>query len=1049
MELSLKDFWPSLEHCNDCLVTEAETADVAVFLAVHQPMRLFRRHLRIQSEREEKKETDLLDALLTKNLASGTILVPIVGNSGVGKSHMIRWLDAHLRNRNDGVQRHIVRIPKSASLRRVLELVLENLPDQQYGALRKELTSAKMPPDLLAATYGLREKLLIALERLFRKTRALVLDEKTNADERKKNREWMAHCDPRGLPALLQDPEIFNHFMANEGSNKGVIARIAERYMQGAHVAKGTDYHFTEDDLILNEKHDRTSLSKPTNTYLTFLNSQNGLARKVAVGILNEVVDSALNELLDFGGNSLTDIFVKMREQLLKDSKELVILVEDFAALAGIQGSLLDAMIREGIRDGQQQLCVMRTALAVTEGYLANRETVLTRAQYEWRIEERPFENDDDAISTFTDFVGGYLNAARWGKDHLKKEFEKHSNGTSDLQDWLPNFYVERQDQLNAENRAALEEFGFSSRGNHPLFPFNQGVIHQLARRHLREGSVFVLNPRELLNLILRETLIGNRPLFDAELFPPGNFQQFSRKFMALPVARDLDHRADPEHVDRLAAFIFHWGNDPRVPSEAASIPEAIFRAFKLPPVKWSEPSEKQSRPVKVEPKKSSDPNQQRDEKHDPWVQKLQDWREKGVISQPDANMVRKLLRDAVEQWIDWEALLLESTSLDHNRIQLPNAAIGNPNGANTMAIAITEEELQDESRADKFFSAVAAVIRFHSGSPGSRTWNIDGGEVEGAAYANLIHYMAGQAIEWLRRQAHSLPREGIRPLAQALLIGARLLGLEGATANTDADNLSAIFAHAPDDDGKSSDLNDNWARIRSGARNFRVEAQALLLRLVAARQGSGDTVQAIDSSDLLAAIRELRNSWLLPEDLNLKLFELHQPLLVHMRDLKNILKSAADQRSAALREWRREIDGWVGSDFEVRALIDELKGTALAAHQAQIFRPSGFTYDSLRDALNRLNDSRLKEAYDYAQKALDGKDFGVVLSALAQTNPHVEESSRRILKQYELFLHATTIVADERLAKSPVSIVDESQRLAQEVETLENLWNKVKRETL
>ena len=250
MELSLKDFWPSPEHCDECLVTEAETADVAVFLAVHQPMRLVRRHLRAQTEPEEKKETDLLEALLAKNLASGTLLVPIVGNSGVGKSHMIRWLDAHLQNRDDGVLRHIVRIPKSASLRRVLELILEKLPDERYGALRKELTSARMPPDLLAATYGLREKLLVALERAHRRARDRMLEGKASPEERRREQERMTHCDPRGLPALLQDPAITAHFMANEGVGKGVIARIAERYMQGAHVAKGTDYHFTEDDLV-------------------------------------------------------------------------------------------------------------------------------------------------------------------------------------------------------------------------------------------------------------------------------------------------------------------------------------------------------------------------------------------------------------------------------------------------------------------------------------------------------------------------------------------------------------------------------------------------------------------------------------------------------------------------------------------------------------------------------------------------------------------------------------------------------------------------------
>ena len=103
------------------------------------------------------------------------------------------------------------------------------------------------------------------------------------------------------------------------------------------------------------------------------------------------MVDQALGGLLDFGGNSLTDLFVRIREQLFDDKIELVLLVEDFATLAGIQGSLLDAIIREGIRDGKQVLCKMRTALAVTEGYLSNIETVGTRAVYEWRISDYPF----------------------------------------------------------------------------------------------------------------------------------------------------------------------------------------------------------------------------------------------------------------------------------------------------------------------------------------------------------------------------------------------------------------------------------------------------------------------------------------------------------------------------------------------------------------------------------------------------------------------------------------------------------------------------------
>ena len=1036
MELSLKDFWPSQEHCNECLATEAEAVDDAVFLAIHLPVRLYRRRFKEQAELEEKEETDLLEALLIKNPASGTLLIPIVGDSGVGKSHMIRWLGAQLRNRKDDISRHIVRIPKSASMKRVLELILEDLPGENYKALHLKLTRARMPPDLLNATFSLLGRLLVALERSYQEARARIKEGK----ERPEDRERMTHCDPRGLPTLLQENEIRSHFIAYEGTSKGVLARIAERYMQGTPAVEGPANQFTESDLVFDEKLDRSLLSQAARSYLVNLNLRDGKARKVAVAILNDVVDAALGELRDFGGNSLTELFVQIREQLLLDGKELVLLVEDFAALAGIQGSLLDAMIFHGIDVGRQKLCVMRTALAVTEGYLANRQTVLTRAVYEWRIEERPFASEDEAITTFTNFVGGYLNAARWGKTRLQKEFSKRETGTSDLQAWLPNFYDKRQDDIDPESAVALKEFGFSPRGNHPLFPFNPGVIHQLARRHLREGNTFVFNPRELLNLVLRETLLTNRPLFDAAAFPPGNFQQFARNKLALPVSRELTRRADPEQLDRLAALIFHWGNDPATPGEAASLPEAVYRSFQLSPVKWSEVPEKQIKLVKLDTPKGHDSNKQKEEKRDPWTQKLQDWREKGALNQSDANRIRKFLCDAVTQWIDWEALLVGSTSLDHTRISLPRVTTGNPLAAETMAIAITDAELQDESRADQFFSALTAVIHFHEGS--NRSWNYDGGEADSAVYANLIDHMAMQAEDWLRRQAHSLPREGIRPLVQSLLIGARLLGLEGASANTDVDNISALFASAPPEEGEVPDTNDQWSRLRSGARRFRNDARDLLLSLVAARQGTGDIVQAIDATELLAAIRDLRGSWLLQGDM--EHFKDYPSLQQHLRDLKNLLKNAVTQRGAAIGQWRREIDILLGRDFEVHGLVEDLKKAALAAHQAAVFRGSGLTYDSLRDSLNKLPECRLKETLELAGKVAEAKDFGVVLSALAQTDRRREETARRILEQYSAFLHATIEAIEEKLATAPPSVVEEGKRRAQEMAALEKLWQEI-----
>src|SRR5207245_3283269 len=110
-----------------------------------------------------------------------------------------------------------------------------------------------------------------------------------------------------------------------------------------------------------------------------------------------------------------------IREQLLREQKELVLLVEDFAVLSGIQKQLLQVIIKEAFRDGRQVLCTMRTALAYTTGYM-DTATVLTRANVEYRIPDEGTE-EDEILSRIERLVGAYLNAVRFSKDGVEQAY--------------------------------------------------------------------------------------------------------------------------------------------------------------------------------------------------------------------------------------------------------------------------------------------------------------------------------------------------------------------------------------------------------------------------------------------------------------------------------------------------------------------------------------------------------------------------------------------------------------------------------------------------
>lgn len=114
------EYWPSLKNINECIRTEAEELAEYTLLAVHQPVNLLRRD-KDGNNLGYAKEEDLLNHFLETPRP-----IPVVGKAGVGKSHIIRWLDAKLRLRQEYKDKkwHIVRIPKSASLREVLTSML-------------------------------------------------------------------------------------------------------------------------------------------------------------------------------------------------------------------------------------------------------------------------------------------------------------------------------------------------------------------------------------------------------------------------------------------------------------------------------------------------------------------------------------------------------------------------------------------------------------------------------------------------------------------------------------------------------------------------------------------------------------------------------------------------------------------------------------------------------------------------------------------------------------------------------------------------------------
>ena len=194
------------------ILTEADAPTDAVFLATHVRTPIYRRSVGTQVGGTEVTEEQVLADLAA--LPVDMPILPILGESGTGKSHLVRWLRAHL---TDTPTRRVLWIPKfRTSLRGVIDRILEGADGPDFDEIREAVKTA---------TEGLTERearlrLLASLS-----TRVELFGSGQLDNEDYEERAFLA----QRLPALLNDPE-FRETLLNPG---GPISRIVHEKLEG------------------------------------------------------------------------------------------------------------------------------------------------------------------------------------------------------------------------------------------------------------------------------------------------------------------------------------------------------------------------------------------------------------------------------------------------------------------------------------------------------------------------------------------------------------------------------------------------------------------------------------------------------------------------------------------------------------------------------------------------------------------------------------------------------------------------------------------------
>ena len=652
----LEAYWPSEKERNYCIRTDAETAAEHVLLAVHEPMTLTMR----QNERApsgHKSEYDFLEFILDTGYP-----VPVLGPAGSGKSHIIRWLDAKLRVRPECEDWHIRRIPKSASLKDVLIILLEGLEGEDFELSRKDIKSVGDSLETDDVANHLIVFINSALTDLFKKAEA---EEKVaraggQISLTPERIQLLQRHASGGLQALLSDPNYKSRLVAKDKC----FYHRASRFMGEFDTWSDHDFEeeITLDDLDFNTNFNLDDLSATARNYISdkSLNT-NPKIHQEAVDLINEVLETAMEKAFSnfyqFRQGSFIDLFTDIRRHLKDQNKTLVVLVEDLASITAIADVLLDSLLKDSTYAGEQELCSIRSVFAVTDasvGYRAYQrrsETITSRqGGIEWYIESSA-DDDNDTFKRIEDFCGRYLNAARVGSKELESSYVSSANNP----DWPAVWHVDGK-----EKRDLVEQFGLSSKG-YPLFPFNKAAIRSIiSTTDCVDASGLKFKPRTIIISLLKEYLTGRESFLcgDFPHFKP-NRQSDSQLQISTELEIALQGALGTQNLwvdyPQTMSLVTYWGYQAGSIDELAHVmPPAIAEVFNcndlyriLTDTSPVTPVTPTPVPTPIQPRGKPQPQPPPNNLADKAVT-VDKWFKEERIPQAEANIIRKTLRDAL-----------------------------------------------------------------------------------------------------------------------------------------------------------------------------------------------------------------------------------------------------------------------------------------------------------------------------------------------------------------------------------------------------------------
>ena len=476
-------------------------------------------------------------------------LAAVLGETGSGKSHLVHWMRLNIKPTKERV---VLVVRKSGtSLRAIVRMIINELPPEQQGSFLETLQSAG---DGTQSRDDQKQQLLNDL--------AQVIREEVLPPEADEIEQELLVC----LPNLFQDPHMRQaHFF---GDNT-VIAEIVDHIFAPSNAKDRPDQRrvFVGGDLPLGGM-DFAHASRLARDAIDVIELDPAVNLPLAIRIINRNLDRAVARTLSFSGDRVEELMTRLRSYLKAQGQELVLLVEEFARLQGIDRALLQAITSQG--DDRQ--CKMRTAIAVTTGFFQSvAETAYMRTTHIVDMDRSAGRAEGRSVTkaSLSQFTARYLNAVRLGRDGIEQWSKAATPGESP------------RSKCDACVHQSECHSVFGEVDGYGLYPFTPQALWNAASR--ADASMpDRLNPRVLQNDLLVEVLDNFGPEIATGKFPPFKLLEKLGGITALPVvAQDELANRNPQNFQRWAAFLELYDGTGKI----ANLDERLRAAFEVPEI--------------------------------------------------------------------------------------------------------------------------------------------------------------------------------------------------------------------------------------------------------------------------------------------------------------------------------------------------------------------------------------------------------------------------------------------------------------------------------